>query len=104
MSLNATARAAEVLLVEDNLGDIVLIKELLGAGELGARLSVVRDGEEALRFLRQGGEYAAAPRPDLILLDLNLPRKDGCELLAELKNGLIVATDSGGGLDELELT
>jgi chemotaxis family two-component system response regulator Rcp1 len=75
----------EILLVEDNAGDIVLFKELLFDGEGSARLAVVRNGEEALEYLRQRGVYAAAPRPSLILLDLNLPKKDGCELLTELK-------------------
>jgi CheY-like chemotaxis protein len=85
MSTEAKTPIDEILLVEDNVGDIVLIKELFVDRRTTARLSVVRDGEEALKFLRRSGEYAEAARPDLILLDLNLPRKDGFELLMELK-------------------
>jgi chemotaxis family two-component system response regulator Rcp1 len=74
-----------VLLVEDNPGDARLTKEALRDGLIPTRLSVVSDGEEALLFLRRQGKYAEAPRPDLILLDLNLPRKDGSEVLAAVK-------------------
>ncbi len=75
----------EILLVEDNPGDVLLTKEAFREGRLAHRLSVVEDGEDALHFLRQEGKHADAPRPDLILLDLNLPKKDGRELLAEVK-------------------
>lgn len=75
----------EILLVEDNPGDVFLTQEAFREGRIHHRLSVVEDGEEALQFLRRQGTYEKAPRPDVILLDLNLPRKDGRELLAELK-------------------
>ena len=78
-------RPVEILLVEDNPGDVRLTQEIFKEGKLGNRLSVVTDGEEALAFLRRQGRYAAATRPDIILLDLNLPKKDGREVLAELK-------------------
>jgi CheY-like chemotaxis protein len=76
----------EVLLVEDDPGDVVLIREAFADNKVGNRLSVVDDGVEAMAFLRREGEYADAPRPDLVLLDLNLPRKNGREVLAEIKN------------------
>ncbi len=75
-----------ILLVEDNPGDVLLTREAFKEGQYFPRLSVVEDGEEAIQFLRQRGEYADAQRPDMILLDLNLPRKDGRELLAEVKD------------------
>lgn len=75
----------EILLVEDNPGDVLLTQEAFREGRLAHRLSVVEDGEEAIRFLRRQGTYANAPTPDVILLDLNLPKKDGRELLAEIK-------------------
>lgn len=78
-------RPMEILLVEDNLGDIRLTEEALKEGLVDNRLNVCRNGEDALAFLRREEEYSAAPRPDLILLDLNLPRKDGRELLTEIK-------------------
>lgn len=75
----------EILLVEDSLADARLAIEALREGEVIHRLTLVRDGEEALDFLEQRGRFTRAPRPDLILLDLQLPRKDGRELLAEIK-------------------
>jgi chemotaxis family two-component system response regulator Rcp1 len=78
-------KAAEILLVEDSPGDVRLTQEALEAGKVKNHLSVVGDGVEAMAYLRQQGKYAAASRPDLILLDLNLPRKDGREVLAEIK-------------------
>jgi CheY-like chemotaxis protein len=75
----------DVLLVEDDDGDILMIREAFEHGRVRNRLHVVNDGERALRFLRREGEYADAPRPSLVLLDLNLPRRDGSEVLAELK-------------------
>jgi two-component system, chemotaxis family, response regulator Rcp1 len=77
--------AVEVLLVEDNPGDVRLTKEALKEGRLLNNVSVVGDGVEALLFLRRQGKYAEAILPDLILLDLNLPKKDGREVLAEIK-------------------
>lgn len=79
------AQLIEVLLVEDDPGDVVLIKEAFADNKVGNHLSVVNDGVEAMAFLRREGEYADAPRPDLVLLDLNLPRKNGREVLAEIK-------------------
>lgn len=80
------ARVVEILLVEDNEGDVRLTREALKEGRIRNRLSVVQDGEQALAFLRREGAHADAPRPDLILLDLNLPRLDGREVLAAIKN------------------
>lgn len=75
----------EVLLVEDNPGDVYLTEEAFREGGFPHRLSVVNDGEQALQFLRKQGRYEDAPMPDVILLDLNMPRMDGSEVLAELK-------------------
>ena len=85
MSEAATPRPVEILLVEDNEGDVRLTREALREGHLRNRLHVVVDGERALDFLFRRGDYPDAPRPDLILLDLNLPRRDGREVLAEIK-------------------
>jgi len=81
----AGTRPIEILLVEDNPGDVRLTREALKEGKVTNNLSVVRDGEQAMAFLRRESDYADAPRPDLILLDLNLPRKDGREVLSEIK-------------------
>ncbi len=81
----AGTRPIEILLVEDNPGDVRLTREALKDGKVTNNLSVVRDGEQAMAFLRRESDYAEAPRPDLILLDLNLPRKDGREVLSEIK-------------------
>lgn len=75
----------EILLVEDNPGDVRLTQEALKGAKVRNNLYVVMDGMEALAFLRREGKYADAARPDLILLDLNLPKKDGREVLAEIK-------------------
>jgi chemotaxis family two-component system response regulator Rcp1 len=75
----------EILIVEDNPGDVRLIREALREGKLLNKLSAVADGQEALSFLHKQGRYADASRPDLIMLDLNLPKKDGREVLAEIK-------------------
>ncbi len=80
-----TEHAIEILLVEDNPADVRLTIEALKEGKMKNRLSVARDGLDALAFLRREGAYADAPRPDLVLLDLNLPRMDGRELLAIIK-------------------
>lgn len=80
-----SARLIEVLLVEDNPGDVRLTREALKDGRLLNNLSVVGDGVEALSFLRRQGKFVEAALPDLILLDLNLPKKDGREVLAEIK-------------------
>jgi len=78
--------AVEILLVEDNPGDVRLTKEALRDAKVLNRLSVARDGVEAMEFLRREGSFANAPRPDLIILDLNLPRKDGREVLTDIKS------------------
>jgi CheY-like chemotaxis protein len=78
------ARVINVLLVEDDPGDVLMTREAFEE-YLNNRLDVVSDGSEALAYLRREGEYTDAPRPDLILLDLNLPRRDGREVLAEVK-------------------
>jgi len=75
----------DVLLVEDDPGDVLMTKEAFDHHRLGNRLHVVDDGEKAVAFVRRQGDYSDAPRPGLILLDLNLPRKDGRAVLAELK-------------------
>ena len=75
----------EILLVEDNAGDVRLTREALAEGKVANHLAVVGDGEAALAYLRRQGAYAGASRPDLVLLDLNMPRKNGHEVLAELK-------------------
>jgi CheY-like chemotaxis protein len=82
----------EVLLVEDDPGDVLLIREAFEHNKLANRLHVVSDGVEALEFMRRSGEHAGAPRPDLVLLDLNLPRKDGREVLAEVKDDAALRT------------
>jgi CheY-like chemotaxis protein len=76
----------DVLLVEDDAGDVLMTQEAFEHHKLRNQLHVVSDGVEALAFLRREGEFADAPRPGLILLDLNLPRKDGREVLEEIKN------------------
>lgn len=76
----------EILLVEDNPADVRLTEEALREGKVRNNLHVARDGVEALEFLRREGRHANAQRPDLVLLDLNLPRKDGREVLAEIKD------------------
>ena len=85
MSTRGDARPIEVLLVEDNPGDVRLTREALKDGKVSNNLSVAPDGVEALRFLRREGAYAEAPRPDVVLLDLNLPKKDGRQVLQEMK-------------------
>ena len=86
MSDHSVGHTVEILLVEDNPGDVRLTREALKETKLQNHLSVVLDGESALAFLKKEGKYADAPRPDLILLDLNLPKKGGREVLAEIKS------------------
>jgi CheY-like chemotaxis protein len=80
-----TVAPIEVLLVEDDPGDILMTREAFEEHKVHNRLTVVSDGVEALAYLRREGSYAEAVRPDLVLLDLNLPRRDGREVLAEIK-------------------
>jgi two-component system, chemotaxis family, response regulator Rcp1 len=86
MSLQLPSRPVEILLVEDNPGDVRLTREALDEGKVRNNLNVVGDGIEALAYLRREDKYATATRPDLVLLDLNLPRKDGREVLEEIKS------------------
>ena len=79
-------RPVEILLVEDNPGDVRLTQEALKEAKVHNNLSVVGDGVEAMAFLRHEGSHGSAPRPDIILLDLNLPKKDGRQVLAEIKS------------------
>ena len=79
-------RAVEILLAEDNPGDVKLTEKALDQGQITNNLHVVNDGVETLQFLRGVGEYADTPQPDLILLDLNMPRKDGEDVLKEIKD------------------
>jgi CheY-like chemotaxis protein len=85
MKARAISHPIDILLVEDNPGDVRLTVEALKEDKLQNNLHIVKDGMEAMAFLYQDGEYADAPRPDLILLDLNLPKKDGREVLEEIK-------------------
>jgi two-component system, chemotaxis family, response regulator Rcp1 len=106
MTLSRTAAALNVLLVEDDPGDIVIAEEALRAGKVASNLHVVNDGVEALEFLRQQNGHADAPKPDLILLDLNLPKMGGHEVLEHVKNDpdlrripIVVLTTSQAGED-----
>jgi CheY-like chemotaxis protein len=85
MTDHGEGQAMHVLLVEDDPGDVLMTREAFEYHKLRNVLDVVTDGEQALQFLRRSGDYADAPRPGLILLDLNLPRVDGLEVLAEIK-------------------
>ena len=86
LNSNGMDGTLEILLVEDNPADARLTREVFEGGRLSTHLNIVADGEQALAFLRREGIYEAAPRPKLVLLDLNLPRKDGREVLAEVKS------------------
>ncbi|MDQ3364083.1 MAG: response regulator [Myxococcota bacterium] len=99
----------EILLVEDNPGDVRLTEEALREGKVRNNLHVARDGVEAIAFLRREGKFANATRPELVLLDLNLPRKDGREVLFEIKNDpdlqtipVVVLTTSSAEVDILK--
>jgi two-component system, chemotaxis family, response regulator Rcp1 len=105
----APATPIEILLVEDNPGDVRLTKEALKDAKVRNNLHVAIDGVEALAFLRKQGKHASAPRPDLILLDLNLPRKNGREVLEEIKQDIalqpipvVILTTSQAEQDVLE--
>ena len=86
MNNEGMVKPIEILLVEDSPGDVRLTKEGLKEAKVRNNLHVVCDGVEAIDFLRKKGKYTTMPRPDLILLDLNLPKKDGREVLAEIKS------------------
>ena len=99
-------RAFEIFVVEDNAADVRLTREALKESPIPNRLSVAENGVEAMKFLRRTGKYASSPRPDIILLDLNLPLKDGREVLAEIKADpvlrripVLVLTTSQSGQD-----
>jgi CheY-like chemotaxis protein len=85
MTSPAPPTTADVLLVEEDPGDVLLTREAFALHHQGAQLHVVGDGEEAMRFVCRTGEFAGAPRPALVLLDLNLPRRSGLKVLADLK-------------------
>jgi chemotaxis family two-component system response regulator Rcp1 len=86
MKQQDNSKVVDILLVEDNEGDARLAIEAMRDSKIRNTLHHVSDGEEAMAFLRKEGRYAKAPRPDLVLLDLNLPKKDGRQVLAEIKN------------------
>ena len=99
----------DILLVEDSPGDARLTREAFADARLDVRLSTVRDGEEAMAFLRRQGDYTEAPRPDLVLLDLNMPRKNGREVLEEIRSDddlrhlpVVVLTTSNADRDILD--
>ena len=102
---------ARILLAEDNSGDILLIRRALAEYGIEHELHVVHDGEQAIKFLARAGRPGEAPRPDLVLLDLNLPRVDGAEVLMELRHNprcaatpVIVVTSSNAARDRARLT
>ena len=106
MSAAAGGQPVEILLVEDSPGDVRLTQEVLSEARIANTLRVVGDGEAAMRYLRREEEFAGQERPDLVLLDLNLPRKDGREVLAEVKSDpdlhtipVVVLTTSGAEQD-----
>jgi chemotaxis family two-component system response regulator Rcp1 len=105
-SIGKDAKPIEVLLVEDSPGDVRLTREAFKDAKVHINLHVASDGVEAMEFLERVGNHANAPRPDLILLDLNLPRKDGREVLAEIKESpalksipVVILTTSASGED-----
>ncbi len=85
MDLKKGVKIVEILLIEDSPGDIRLTQEALKESKISNNLHIVMDGEEAMDFLKKKGKFSESPRPDLILLGLNLPKKDGREVLAEIK-------------------
>jgi len=88
MNINKKIKSVEILLVEDNSGDIRLTKEAMKDAKIINNLNVVEDGVEALAYLRKEGKFKGVKRPDLILLDINLPKKNGREVLAEIKQDI----------------
>lgn len=107
--MNNTQKMIDVLLVEDNIGDVRLTEIAFGRGRVDSKLHVARDGDEALQFLRKEGKFSQAPRPDIILLDLNLPRKLGLDVLKEIKSDeqlkripVVILTTSDADSDVLQ--
>jgi CheY-like chemotaxis protein len=92
MSVSPPTRQIEVLLVEDDPGDVLMTREAFQDYKVANQLHVVQDGADAMAFLRREGDYAGAPRPDLVLLDLNLPRMDGREVLQAIKGDAELAS------------
>jgi chemotaxis family two-component system response regulator Rcp1 len=84
MNISKNGKVADILLVEDNPGDVRLTLEAFKEGKMINNVNVVKNGVEAMAFLRREGEYSNAPQPDIILLDLNMPKMDGREVLAEI--------------------
>jgi CheY-like chemotaxis protein len=104
------AHLVDILLVDDDEGDALLAKSALENGKIFNTVHVAKDGVEAMAYLRREGEYGAAPRPDLVLLDLNMPRKDGREVLSEIKQDpdlrsipVVVLTTSDSDQDILNM-
>jgi chemotaxis family two-component system response regulator Rcp1 len=109
LTIEARGRPAELLLIEDNYGDVLLTREAFRSAKVSNNLSVADDGEQAMAMLRGEGVHAGHPTPDLILLDLNLPRMDGREVLAAIKQDpdlrripVIVLTSSKADVDILK--
>jgi CheY-like chemotaxis protein len=109
LTIEARDRHAELLLIEDNYGDVLLVREAFRSAKIRNNLSVAGDGEQALSMLGRQGAYGEHPMPDLILLDLNLPRMDGREVLEAIKNDprlqripVIVLTSSKAEIDILK--
>ena len=107
--METAGKPIEILLVEDNPGDVRLTQEALKEGKIANHLSVAMDGMEALAFLRQEGDFGKMPEPDLILLDLNLPKKNGWEVLEEIKSDeqlkkipVVILTTSRDEIDVLK--
>ncbi|MGA2147210.1 MAG: response regulator [Bryobacteraceae bacterium] len=107
--MSVQTRPAEILLIEDNPGDVELIQEAMQSGRVLNRISVATDGEAALAFLNHATGFENAPRPDLILLDLNIPKKDGFEVLREVRDHpslshvpVVILTSSQADLDVLK--
>jgi CheY-like chemotaxis protein len=92
MTMPQPARQIEVLLVEDDPGDVLMTREAFQDYKVANRLHVVQDGADAMAFLRREGDFSGAPRPDLVLLDLNLPRMDGREVLQAIKSDAELAS------------
>lgn len=107
--LQTQVQPVDILLVDDDEGDVLLTQKVLEKGKIFNSLSVARDGVEALRFLRKEGEFTNVPRPDLVLLDLNMPRMDGKETLKEIKRDpnlktipIVVLTTSDADQDVIQ--